>query len=85
MGNKIKDTETLGYATAFLFPGNAGCMFYLGSTLYRHVDTVYDKISDDTHYITLEIAYNVEKSRHEAINVHDTRIMNKRVTILKHQ
>lgn len=64
---KVAENKTLCYNVAFVFCTNTNCTFMMGKKLYRHINTVYDRMEKGT--LTIEVAYCYNTNKYESILV----------------
>lgn len=79
---KVDEKNTLAYAVAFHFSTSGTINFLLGSKMYQHINTVYDRREDGRGYNTIEVVYNYKAQKYEVLCVSDEKIGSKEIVIL---
>lgn len=79
---KVDEKKTLAYAVAFHFNALGVTRFMMGKTMYQHINTIYDRRSDNGGFNTLEVVYNCKAMKYEVLYVSDEKVGNKEVSIL---
>lgn len=79
---RIESEKTLAYAVAFIFTSTDRVNFMLGSKMYQHINTIYDKREDGRGYNTLEVVYNYKAMKYEVLNASDSKVGGKEIVIL---
>lgn len=79
---KVDSKKTLAYAVAFIFSTSGIINFMIGNKMYQHINTIYDKRSDNGGFNTIEVVYNYRAMKYEALNVSDEKVGGKEIVIL---
>lgn len=79
---EVDSKKTLAYAVAFIFSTSGIINFMIGNKMYQHINTIYDKRSDNGGFNTIEVAYNYKAMKYEALNASDEKVGGKEIVIL---